>query len=93
MLRVLLVSAALLPILGGCAITNQQMANDKGQTVKCSTFGAGVIGTLVAVTMEKKCIDDYQKQGFHEVPNTPPPAASPASTSSASTPTDQQTTK
>ena len=88
MLRVFLVSAALLPILGGCAITNQQMANDKGQTVKCSTFGAGVVGTLVAVIMEKKCIDDYQKQGYHEVPHTSPPGAS-----SASTPTNQQTTK
>ena len=38
--------------------------------------------------MYNKCVDEYQKQGYHEVPNTLPPGAT-----SASTPTNQQMTK
>ena len=84
MLRVVVVmSAMLLPILGGCAATDTKMANNKGQTAQCSTFGMGVIGTLVAVSMYQTCVDEHKKQGYHVVPATA--SAAPAST--------QQTTK
>lgn len=84
MLRVIVVSAALLAMLGGCAVTDAKMANNKGQTAQCSTFGMGVIGTLVAVSMYQNCVEEHKKQGYHEVP---------AKTSAAPTSTGQQTTK
>jgi hypothetical protein len=80
MLRIVVVSAMMLPILGGCAVTNVKMANDKGQTGKCSAFGAGIIGTVVALGMTQNCVDEYKKQGFQEVPNTPPGSAVTTST-------------
>lgn len=84
MLRGVIVSAALLSILGGCAAPSAQLANDKGQVAKCSSFGFGVLGTMFAVSSYQTCVDQYQKQGFHQMPAAVP-AASPAS----STSTDQ----
>ena len=34
MLRVIVMSVALLPMLGGCAATDTKMANNKGQKVE-----------------------------------------------------------
>jgi hypothetical protein len=74
MLRVIVVSAALLPMLGGCAVTDTKMADNKGRKVECSAFGAGIIGTVAALAITQDCVDKYKKQGFHEVP-APTPAA------------------
>ena len=86
MLRVVVVSAALLPMLSGCAAPTAQMANAKGQTAQCRSAGFGVLGSLIAVSMYQTCVDDYQKQGYHQVPVTPA-AAAPAA------PAGQGTTK
>jgi len=78
MLRVIVMSVALLPMLGGCAATDTKMANNKGQKVECKAFGMGIIGTVAALAMTKDCVDNYKKEGFHEVPATA--SAGPAST-------------
>jgi hypothetical protein len=87
MLRMLVVSAALLPILGGCAAPATQMANNHGQVAQCKTFGFGVIGTLAAVSLYQTCVDQLQKQGYHQVAAKAqvksPSAAAPASSGQA----------
>jgi len=79
MLRIVLASAVLLPILAACAVTNVKMTDDKGHTGKCSAFGAGVIGTVVALGMTQHCVEEHKKQGFHTVPDSTVPG-SPATT-------------
>jgi hypothetical protein len=86
MLRVFIVSAALLPMLGGCAAPSTQMANKQGQVAQCKSFGFGVIGTLAAVSMYQTCVDQLQKQGFHQVPAKAPATAPAAATSSGQAP-------
>src|SRR5579862_3050375 len=80
MLR-LIVSATLLALLGGCAVTDTKMVNNQGQTAECRAFGAGIIGTVAALAMTKDCVDKHTEQGYHQVPKT----------SAAATPTDRQT--
>jgi len=74
MLR-LVASTALLLVLGGCALTDVKVADEKGQAAHCRAFGAGIIGTVVALGMTQSCVDEYKKQGFHEVPAATPAAA------------------
>ena len=69
MLRIVFALAALAPLLGGCAVTDVKMADNKGQTGKCSAFGAGIIGTVVALGMTQHCVDKLKEKGFHQVPN------------------------
>jgi hypothetical protein len=87
MLRVIVVSAALLPVLAGCAAPSTQMANKQGQVAQCKTFGFGVIGTLAAVSLYQTCVDQLQKQGYHQVPvkaqASAPAAAAPSSSGQA----------
>jgi hypothetical protein len=85
MLRSVLLSAALLSMLGGCAAPRTEMVNNKGQKVECSAFGMGVLGTLVAVSMQQTCVDQHNKQGFHQVPAAPASTTAPATTSSGQT--------
>jgi hypothetical protein len=59
MLRGVVVSAALLSMLSGCAAPSAQLTNDKGQEAKCSSFGFGVLGTLFAVSTYQTCVDQY----------------------------------
>jgi hypothetical protein len=84
MLRGVLVSAALLPVLGGC-VFQVQLANNKGQMAECSAAGLGIVSSLVAASVQHNCIDQYQKQGFHQVPA---PAPSATATTSTDTPSD-----
>ena len=81
MLRGVFVATVLLSLLAGCAAPNYQLANNKGQVARCSSFGAGVVGTLIAVSMAQTCVNEYQKQGYHQVPVSAPAAASAPSTS------------
>jgi len=52
MVRIVVVSAALLPILVGCAAPSAHLVNDKGQKTQCSAFGLGLLGSFIALTME-----------------------------------------
>jgi hypothetical protein len=81
MLRGVFAATVSLSILGGCTATNVQMANNKGQTARCSMFGAGLLGAPAAVLMTQSCVDEYKKQGYHEVPAGPPSPSAAASTS------------
>ena len=74
MLRGVFVAAVLLSLLASCAAPNYQLANNKGQTARCSSFGAGIVGTLMAVSMAQTCVNEYQKQGYHQVPVSAPAA-------------------
>jgi hypothetical protein len=64
--------------LAGCTST-VQMANGKGQMVQCSTTSFGLLATLIAESMRETCVDNYEKQGFHQEPAmaSPQPVASP----------------
>jgi len=53
-------------LLAGCT-SNVQMANAKGQVAHCQTTSFGVIGTLVAASMQQACINDFKSKGFHQV--------------------------
>jgi hypothetical protein len=66
MVRMVVVSAALLPILAGCAAPSAQLVNDKGQGTQCRAFGLG-LGALIALGMEQSCVDEAEKQGYHQV--------------------------
>jgi hypothetical protein len=83
MLRVVVVSAALLPLLGGC-VSQVQLANNKGQMAQCSAAGLGIVSSLVAASVQQTCIDQYQKQGYHQVAAAAPSAAAATSTATAS---------
>ena len=50
MVRIVGVSAALLPILAGCAAPSAHLVNDKGQKTQCSAFGLGLLGSFIALT-------------------------------------------
>lgn len=54
-------------LLAGCASPSQWMVNDRGQHVRCAATGFGVIGMIAAKGMEKSCISDYRKVGYHEM--------------------------
>jgi hypothetical protein len=82
MLRLVVVSAALLPVLGGC-VSQVQLANNKGQMAQCSAAGLGIVSSLVAASVQQTCIDQYQKQGFHQVAAAAPSAAAATSTATA----------
>jgi hypothetical protein len=69
MLRVVVLSAVLLPSLSACAVTDVKMADNKGQVGKCRAFGAGVIGTVVALGMTQYCVEELKKKGYHQVRN------------------------
>ena len=56
------------------------MADKKGQTAKCSAFGAGIIGTVVALGMTQHCIEEGKKQGFEPVTQQGPLPGTPATT-------------
>jgi hypothetical protein len=88
MWRGVVVSAVLLSMLSGCAAPSAQLTNNKGQVAKCNSFGFGVLGTLFAVSTYQTCVDQYQKQGFHQMP-----ATAPAASTSSSTSTGQATPK
>lgn len=66
MVRIVVVSAALLPILAGCAAPSAQLVNEKGQNTQCSAFGLG-LGAFIALTMEQNCVEQAEKQGYHQV--------------------------
>ena len=68
MVRIVVVSAALLPILVGCAAPSAHLVNDKGQKTQCSAFGLGLLGSFIALTMEQNCVEKAEKQGYHQVP-------------------------
>jgi hypothetical protein len=77
MLRGVIVCVFLVSVLAGCT-SNIQMADGKGQSVECRTTSFGLLGTLIAASMQQTCVDDLQKQGYHEVaaaPSSPPAAA------------------
>ena len=78
MLRGVLVSAALLPVLCGC-VSQVQLVNDKGQTAQCNAAGLGIVTSVIAASGQKDCIDRYQNQGYHQV------AASDSSAAATST--------
>ncbi|MFY9836251.1 MAG: hypothetical protein WAK55_07225 [Xanthobacteraceae bacterium] len=61
-------------ILAGCT-SNVQMANNKGQKAECRTASFGIVGTLVAASMQQSCVEQYQKDGFHQVSATGLPLA------------------
>jgi hypothetical protein len=83
MLRVVVVSAALLPVLGGC-VSQVQLADNKGQMAQCSAAGLGIVSSLVAASVQQTCIDQYQKQGYHQLAAAAPSAAAATSTATAS---------
>ncbi|MGA9948279.1 MAG: hypothetical protein WBQ24_08530 [Xanthobacteraceae bacterium] len=83
MLRGVLVPAALLPVLRGC-VSQVQLANNKGQMAECSAAGLGIVSSLVAASVQHNCIDQYQKQGFHQVPAPAPSATATTSTDAPS---------
>ena len=64
MLRGVFVAAVLLSLLASCAAPNYQLANNKGQTARCSSFGAGIVGTLMAVSMAQTCVNEYPEAGL-----------------------------
>jgi hypothetical protein len=82
MLRIVVVSAAILPILVGCAAPSAQLVNDKGQNAQCSAVGLG-LGALIALSMEQTCVDRAQKQGYHQVAARGTPAAATSTNSVA----------
>lgn len=83
-LRNLVVSAALLSILGGC-VSQIQLANDKGQTAQCNAAGLGIVTAAIAASEQKNCIERYQSQGYRQVPL--PSSSSTAATASNAAPT------
>jgi hypothetical protein len=50
--------------------SNVEMANNKGQKAECRTASFGIVGTLVAASMQQSCVQEYQKNGFHQVSAT-----------------------
>jgi hypothetical protein len=84
MLRSVVVSTVLLSVLGGC-VSQVQLANNKGQMAECSAAGLGIISSLVAASVQHNCVDQYQKQGYHQVPA---PAPSATATTSTDAPSD-----
>ena len=84
MLRGVLVSAALLPMLCGC-VSQVQLVNDKGQTAQCNAAGLGIVTSVIAASGQKDCIDRYQGQGYHQV--AAPNSTAAATSSADATPT------
>jgi hypothetical protein len=62
-----IMTTATLLILTGCASPSQWMVNDRGQKIRCAATGFGVIGMIAAKDMERSCVHDYQKVGYHEM--------------------------
>jgi hypothetical protein len=78
MLRGVLVSAALLPMLCGC-VSQVQLVNDKGQTAQCNAAGLGIVTSVIAAAGQKDCIDRYQNQGYHKAADSNSSAAATSS--------------
>jgi hypothetical protein len=87
-LRGIVASAASLLILTGC-VSQVQLANDKGQTAQCNAAGLGVLTAVAAGLGQKKCIDQYQSQGYHQVPLPTSTAAATATTTDGKPQADQ----
>jgi len=83
MLRGVVVATVLLSLLAGC-VSQVQLANDKGQMAQCSAAGLGIISSLVAASVQQNCVDQYQKQGYHQVPAAAPSATATTSTAAPS---------
>lgn len=89
-----LAALALFPailVMGGCASTNTQMVNDKGQVANCSASGWGLIGAPLALASSQDCVAKYQAAGFHEAGTPGQPGAATAGTVTPAAPTTPTT--
>jgi len=60
------ISVALLSmsIMSGCASYNQDLMNSSGQRVRCHTTGFGIIGAMVASSVQNECLQTAQENGY-----------------------------
>jgi hypothetical protein len=75
-LKVVLVSAALLSVLEGCSHSvtyTTELENDYAQKVKCEATVVLGQGDPINAAMKQMapCVEQYQKEGFHREPPGP----------------------
>lgn len=51
----------------GCAVNSQTLINSNGQTVRCATSGAGIVGAITMSMHFDKCVEDYQNMGYEKI--------------------------
>ena len=54
--------------------TSANGKGQKGQPTQCNVFGMGLVGSLVALSMQQTCIAQQQQQALHQAPATTPAA-------------------
>lgn len=66
MIKLATISVALLSlaVMSGCASYNQDLMNVSGQRVKCTTQGFGIIGAMVASSIQNSCLQTAQSNGY-----------------------------
>jgi membrane-associated protease RseP (regulator of RpoE activity) len=50
----------------GCTYS-QNMINPRGRIVRCSSYGWGVIGGIMAINIKNDCVNSYKQMGFVEL--------------------------
>jgi len=56
-------------LLVGCATPSMMLVNDKGQVIRCASYGYGYVGAPMAAAIYDQCVRDYQKVGYVELPD------------------------
>ena len=81
---------ALLPIVllaSGCVAPSETLVNSAGQTMRCSSFGFGVIGVPIALGTYAHCLERAREAGYRVAGGDHPPPEAIAPTSGPPVPT------
>ena len=53
----------------GCATPSMMLVNDRGQVIRCASYGYGYVGAPMAAVINDQCVRDYQKIGYVQLPD------------------------
>jgi hypothetical protein len=69
--RILAAAAMMALPLAGCVDRSTSLQNSQGQAVRCHAFGFGILGSIMAASEQRNCVDSYHAAGYAEPGATP----------------------
>ena len=56
-------------LASGCATPSTLLMNQQGQVIRCASSGWGYVGAPMAQLSHDRCVSDYKKLGYLELPD------------------------
>jgi uncharacterized protein YceK len=51
-------------LLGGCASNYQTLRNEKGDSIRCTSSGYGLMGSVIANKHFNDCVENAKQRGY-----------------------------